>query len=53
MRREEVLHMFPQSMRSKWEKVADQADRLQEIRLRVNVPTTVLIDNRELFGRDF
>ena len=36
-------------MRSKWEKVADQADRLQEIRLRVNVPTTVLIDNRELF----
>ncbi len=49
MRREEVLHMFPQSMRSKWEKVADQADRLQEIRLRVNVPTTVLIDNRELF----
>lgn len=49
MRREEVLHMFPQSMRSRWEKVADQAEFLQEIRLRVNVPATVLLDNREWF----
>ena len=49
MRREEVLHMFPQSMRCRWEKVADQADQLQEIRLRVNVPATVLLGNREWF----
>lgn len=49
MRQEEILHLFPQSMRSKWAQAAGQADRLQEIRLRVNVPATVLIDNREWF----
>ncbi|MCM1122805.1 MAG: stage III sporulation protein AA [Ruminococcus flavefaciens] len=41
--------MFPESMRSRWESTAQQADRLQEIRLRVNVPAAVLIDNREWF----
>ncbi len=49
MRQEEVLHMFPQEMRRRWEQVAGQADCLQEIRLRVNVPATVWIDNREWF----
>ncbi len=49
MRQEEVLRMFPQAMRARWEKTARQADRLQEIRMRVNVPATVLIDNREWF----
>ena len=38
MRAEELFHMFPQVMRSRWEQVAGLADRLQEIRLRVNVP---------------
>lgn len=36
-------------MRLEWEKAAEQADRLQEIRLRVNQPVTVLIDNQEWF----
>lgn len=49
MRSEEVLYMFPESMRGRWMKAARQADRLQEIRLRVNMPSTVLIDNREWF----
>lgn len=49
MREEEVLHMFPETMRGRWRPAAQQADKLQEIRLRVNVPATVLIDNREWF----
>lgn len=49
MKVEEVLHMFPEYMRGRWETTARQADRLQEIRLRVNVPAAVLIDSREWF----
>ena len=49
MRQEDVLQMFPQPMRYKWGKVAELADKLQEIRLRVNVPATVLLDGREWF----
>lgn len=49
MRQEDVLQMFPQSMRGRWRKVAESADSLQEIRLRVNVPATVLVAGREWF----
>lgn len=49
MRQEEILHIFPDFMRTRWEKVAEQADRLQEIRLRVNQPVTILVDNKEWF----
>ena len=49
MRQEDVLYMFPESMRRRWECTARYADRLQEIRLRVNVPAAVLIDNKEWF----
>lgn len=49
MQKEEILHIFPDFMRSRWEKVAERADRLQEIRLRVGQPVTVLMDNREKF----
>ena len=49
MRQEEILRMFPQDMRRRWEQVAMQADSLQEIRLRVNVAAAVWIDNREWF----
>lgn len=49
MRQEEVLRMFPQEMRRRWEQVAKRADGLQEIRLRVNVPAAVWIDSREWF----
>lgn len=36
-------------MRPEWEEAAEQADRLQEIRLRVNQPVTVLINDQEWF----
>lgn len=36
-------------MRLEWEKAAEYAERLQEIRLRVNQPVTVLIDDQEWF----
>ena len=49
MQKEEILHIFPDFMRTKWEKVAERAERLQEIRLRVNQPVTVLMDNKEWF----
>ncbi|MCM1155595.1 MAG: stage III sporulation protein AA [Roseburia sp.] len=49
MRKEEILHIFPDFMRARWDKVAEWADRLQEIRLRVNQPVTILLDNEERF----
>ncbi len=49
MRSEEILHMFPESLRARWRVAAQQAECLQEIRLRVNVPATVLIDRKEWF----
>lgn len=49
MRKEEILHIFPDFMRAEWDKVAERADKLQEIRLRVNQPVTVLMDNEEWF----
>lgn len=52
MRCEDVLTMFPDAMRDKWRIAARQARSLQEIRLRVNLPATVLIDQREWFVKD-
>ena len=49
MRREEVLGMFPEHMRDRWKTVAEYADSLQEIRLRVGRPATAMIDHREWF----
>lgn len=49
MRREEVLGMFPEYMRSRWDTVAGHAESLQEIRLRAGSPPAVLIDHREWF----
>lgn len=49
MKREEVLSMFPEHMRGRWETVAMHADSLQEIRLRVNRPAAVMLDHREWF----
>lgn len=49
MKKDEVLRMFPDAMRGRWETAAQQAERLQEIRLRVNMPPAVLINNREWF----
>jgi stage III sporulation protein AA len=49
MQPEEVLAMFPEPMRERFRKVAAQADRLQEIRLRALSPAAVLLHNREWF----
>ena len=49
MRREEVLGMFPEHMRGRWETVAGHAEYLQEIRLRAGSPAAVLIDQKEWF----
>ncbi len=49
MQKEEILHIFPDFMRTRWEKVAERAECLQEIRLRVNQPVTVLMNNKEWF----
>ncbi len=49
MIQENVLQIFPDFMRKRWTKVAASAERLQEIRLRVNQPITLLIDNQECF----
>lgn len=49
MKRDELMRMFPEYLRAGWEKVAEQAEGLQEIRMRVNRPATVLINCRERF----
>ena len=49
MKRDEIIQMFPEYLRAGWEKTAEQADGLQEIRMRVNRPATVLIGCREKF----
>ena len=49
MKRDEIIQMFPEYLRAGWEKTAEQADGLQEIRMRVNRPATVLIGYREKF----
>ncbi|MCM1387527.1 MAG: stage III sporulation protein AA [Bacillus sp. (in: Bacteria)] len=49
MRQEEILHIFPDFMRTRWVNVAEQAEKVQEIRLRINQPVTVLVDNKEWF----
>ena len=41
--------MFPEQMRGRWNVVADSADSLQEIRMRVGKPATVLIAGKEWF----
>lgn len=49
MRPEEVLCLFPDGIRYRWREVAEQAERLQEIRLRAGMPLSVWIENRERF----
>ena len=49
MRREEILRLFPERIRDKWQEVAGQAEKLQEIRLRAEKPLTILVDGKEWF----
>lgn len=49
MRPEEILRLFPEEVRDRWCEVAKQAESLKEIRLRVGMPLSVWIENRECF----
>lgn len=49
MRTEEILCLFPEESRDRWQEVAKRAKRLQEIRLRAGMPISILVDNREYF----
>lgn len=49
MRKEAFLHLFPDTLRPLWQKAAAYAEGIQEIRLRVNRPATVLYQNEERF----
>lgn len=45
----EILRIFPDYLRDKWKAVAQKADRLQEIRLRVQREIVVILDGKEFF----
>lgn len=49
MRAEEILGLFPEECRDRWREVAKLAKHLQEIRIRADMPLTILVDNGELF----
>ncbi len=49
MHREEILRMFPERMRGRWQETADLCGNLQEIRLRVGRPVTVITVSGERF----
>lgn len=49
MRREELLRMFPERMRHRWQETADLCGKLQEIRLRAGQPVTVVVGAGEMF----
>lgn len=52
MRAEEILGLFPETCRERWRRVAEHAEELQEIRLRADMPLTILVGGREIFVDD-
>lgn len=49
MGREEILYMFPEKMRGRWQEVANLCEQLQEIRLRAGRAATVILGQKERF----
>ncbi len=49
MHREELLRMFPERMRDRWQETADLCGQLQEIRLRSGLPVTIYTEEGERF----
>lgn len=49
MHREEILRMFPEKMRGRWQETANLCGQLQEIRLRAEKPVTIHVAGRERF----
>lgn len=48
----EILRIFPDYMRDRWKAAADNADKLQEIRLRVGREVILLMENKEFYLSD-
>lgn len=46
---EEILRMFPERSRYRWQEAAKVAEKLQEIRLRADRPLSILVEDRERF----
>lgn len=46
---EEILHIFPDYMRSRWNSAAKRADELQEIRLRAGRKIIMILEGREWY----
>ncbi|HBA68895.1 MAG TPA: stage III sporulation protein AA [Lachnospiraceae bacterium] len=49
MRSREILHIFPDYMRDKWNAAAQKADKLWEIRLRVHREIVLILEGEEFF----
>ena len=49
---EDILRIFPEEMRPKWQKTAGFAHKLQEIRLRAGKPVLLYIDGKEYFQEE-
>ena len=47
--REDILRIFPESMRSRWRRAAACGERLQEIRIRADRPILLYMEGKEYF----
>ena len=52
MKQDEIMQIFPGTMRKQWQRVMKYADKMQEIRIRADKPVAVWIDGREAFVSD-
>lgn len=48
-KQEEILRIFPDYMRARWEKPLQRADKLQEIRMGIGQPVRLMLDGEERF----
>lgn len=48
-KREEIIRIFPDSMRERWQRALIQVDKLQEIRLGIGQPVRLMISGEEKF----
>lgn len=48
-KREEIVRIFPESMKARWEKALLQVDKLQEIRLGIGRPVRLMVAGAEKF----
>ena len=47
--REDILRIFPESMRNRWRRAAACGERLQEIRIRADRPILLYMEGKEYF----